>query len=122
MTFCGQPIDHLLLSVLATMLTFATAITFGALSGISCERSAVVAILLVFVLYFVLQNTAWGLRVRAVGENPHAADTVGINVRRVRYSAVLVGGLFAGLGGATYVPGYLSAFAPGMTNGYGFIA
>lgn len=90
--------------------------------GRELQSLAVVAIILVFVLYAVLQGTAWGLRVRAVGENPHAADTVGVNVRRVRYSAVLVGGLLAGLGGASYVPGYIPAFSPGMTNGYGFIA
>ncbi|MDQ2808294.1 MAG: ABC transporter permease [Chloroflexota bacterium] len=90
--------------------------------GRELQSLALVAIILVFVLYAVLQGTAWGLRVRAVGENPHAADTVGVNVRRVRYSAVLVGGLLAGLGGAAYVPGYIPAFSPGMTNGYGFIA
>ncbi len=90
--------------------------------GRELQSLALVAIILVFVLYAVLQGTAWGLRVRAVGENPHAADTVGVNVRRVRYSAVLVGGLLAGLGGASYVPGYIPAFSPGMTNGYGFIA
>ncbi len=90
--------------------------------GGSLQFLAVVAVILVFVLYAVLQGTVWGLRVRAVGENPHAADTVGVNVRRVRYSAVLVGGLLAGLGGAAYVPGYIPAFTPGMTNGYGFIA
>lgn len=90
--------------------------------GRELQSLALVAIILVFVLYAVLQGTAWGLRVRAVGENPHAADTVGVNVRRVRYSAVLVGGLLAGLGGASYVPGYIPAFSPGLTNGYGFIA
>ena len=90
--------------------------------GRELQSLALAAIILVFVLYAVLQGTAWGLRVRAVGENPHAADTVGVNVRRVRYSAVLVGGLLAGLGGASYVPGYIPAFSPGMTNGYGFIA
>jgi len=90
--------------------------------GRELQSLALIAIILVFVLYAVLQGTAWGLRVRAVGENPHAADTVGVNVRRVRYSAVLVGGLLAGLGGASYVPGYIPAFSPGLTNGYGFIA
>ncbi len=225
---CDQPILVLLLSVLATTLSFATPITLGALSGLACERSgvvniaiegmmlsaafggywaavtfhslpiavlaailvgglmallhgllsitfkvdqiisgtvinilgfgftsflygqwyarnaplspgtlptltvpgtefsvqflAVVAILLVFVAYFVLNYTPWGLRVRAVGEHPKAVDTVGISVHRVRYTAVFVGGLLAGLGGASYVPGYLPAFTPGLTSGFGFIA
>jgi simple sugar transport system permease protein len=83
---------------------------------------ALVAIALVAVMHVVLNYTAWGLRVRAVGEHPKAADTVGVNVRRVRYSAVLLGGVLAGLGGAAYVPGNVPAFNPGMTAGYGFIA
>jgi general nucleoside transport system permease protein len=83
---------------------------------------ALIAIALVAVMHVVLNYTAWGLRVRAVGEHPKAADTVGVNVRRVRYSAVLLGGVLAGLGGAAYVPGNVPAFNPGMTAGYGFIA
>lgn len=83
---------------------------------------AIIAIVLVAVMHVVLNYTPWGLRVRAVGEHPKAADTVGVNVRRVRYSAVLLGGLLAGLGGAAYVPGNVPAFNPGMTAGYGFIA
>ena len=227
MTLCDQPILVLILSVLATTLSFATPITLGALSGVSCERAGVVniaiegmmlcaafggywgsitfhslfmgvlvaiivgglmavlhgvlsitykvdqiisgtvinilgfgitsylygqwyarnapsgqtlpsialpglnisvqmlavaAVALVFVAHVVLNNTAWGLRVRAVGEHPRAADTVGIDVRRVRYQAVIVGGLLAGLAGASYVPGYVPSFNPGMTSGFGFIA
>jgi simple sugar transport system permease protein len=83
---------------------------------------ALLAIGLVAVMHVALNYTTWGLRVRAVGEHPKAADTVGVNVRRVRYSAVLLGGLLAGLGGAAYVPGNVPAFNPGMTAGYGFIA
>lgn len=83
---------------------------------------ALVAIALVALLHVALNRTAWGLRVRAVGEHPKAADTVGVNVRRVRYSAVLLGGVLAGLGGASYVPGNIPSFNPGMTAGYGFIA
>jgi ABC-type uncharacterized transport system permease subunit len=91
-------------------------------TSVTVQALGVVAIVVVFALHFVLKNTAWGLRVRAVGEHPRAADTVGINVRRVRYSAVLLGGALAGLGGAAFVPGYVPSFSPGMTAGYGFIA
>jgi simple sugar transport system permease protein len=83
---------------------------------------AITAVVLVFVAHLVIYYTPWGLRVRAVGENPKAADTVGIAVRRVRYTSVVIGGLIAGLGGAYFVPEYLSSFQREMTNGRGFIA
>jgi simple sugar transport system permease protein len=86
------------------------------------QMIAIIAIVLVAVMHIALNYTPWGLRVRAVGEHPKAVDTVGVNVRRVRYSAVLLGGLLAGLGGAAYVPGNVPQFSPGMTAGYGFIA
>jgi general nucleoside transport system permease protein len=85
--------------------------------------------LLVYLMYVlvVLVNTAlfrtkWGLRVRAVGEHPKAADTVGINVLRTRYRAVLVGSMIAGLGGAFFTVGFTGAFGKEMTAGQGFIA
>ncbi|MFC9694848.1 ABC transporter permease [Kribbella sp. NPDC056951] len=76
----------------------------------------------VAVVTFVLFQTRWGLRVRAVGEHPKAADTVGIKVKRVRYSAVLWAGVLAGLGGAFFTVGYAGSFAKDMTAGNGFIA
>jgi len=88
----------------------------------SVQLLGLVAIAIVVAMHIVLNNTPWGLRVRAVGEHPQAADTVGIDVRRTRYSAVLLGGVLAGLGGASFVPGYVPSFSPGMTAGYGFIA
>ena len=72
--------------------------------------------------WFLLWRTKWGLRVRAVGEHPQAADTVGISVTRTRWSSVLVGGLFAGLGGAFFTVGSVGQFNKEITVGNGFIA
>ncbi len=71
---------------------------------------------------FLLYRTRWGLRVRSVGEHPEAADTVGINVRAVRWQAVLAGGVFAGLGGAFFTIGSTGGFIKDITVGNGFIA
>lgn len=74
-------------------------------------------------VWFLLFRTTWGLRVRSVGEHPHAADTVGINVVWTKASAVLLGGLFAGLGGAYFTVGSVGAFQDNNpTAGNGFIA
>jgi general nucleoside transport system permease protein len=72
-------------------------------------------------VWFLLFETRWGLRVRSVGEHPKAADTVGIDVNRSRWHAVLLGGVFAGLGGASFTL-TTGAFDKEMTAGYGFIA
>ncbi|HET6627446.1 MAG TPA: ABC transporter permease, partial [Nocardioidaceae bacterium] len=74
------------------------------------------------VVAFILFQTKWGLRVRSVGEHPKAADTVGIKVNRVRWQAVLFGGVFAGLGGAYYTVGSTGAFDRDLSAGNGFIA
>jgi simple sugar transport system permease protein len=71
---------------------------------------------------FVLQRTVFGLRVRSCGENPHAAETLGIDVIRIRYAAVLIGGLIAGLAGAWFSLESQAGFEDNMTNGAGFIA
>ncbi|WP_369371452.1 ABC transporter permease [Promicromonospora sp. Populi] len=73
-------------------------------------------------VWYALNRTRWGLRLRAVGEHPKAADTVGINVVRTRYNAVLVAGAVAGLGGAFYTTVNLSQFGENMTGGAGYIA
>ncbi len=71
---------------------------------------------------WLLYQTRWGLRVRAVGEQPKAADTVGVNVNRMRYQAVAVGALLAGIGGAYYTLDSSNQFSRDMTAGTGFIA
>jgi ABC-type uncharacterized transport system permease subunit len=74
------------------------------------------------VLTVALFNTRWGLRLRAVGEHPRAADTLGINVFRTRYMAVLLGGLMAGLAGAYFTLGSVGRFDENLTAGRGFIS
>jgi simple sugar transport system permease protein len=80
------------------------------------------AIILVFLSHYILFNTRWGLRTRAVGEHPQAADTVGINVVKMRYANVLIGGMFAGLAGAYFTIESVPSFEPLLTNGRGFIS
>jgi len=80
------------------------------------------ALIIVPTLYFVLFKTKLGLRARAVGEHPLAADTVGINVGRTRSWWVTLGGMSAGLGGAALTIGNAGAFGREMSGGFGFIA
>jgi len=76
----------------------------------------------VFLVYFAVFHTKWGLRLRAVGEHPQAADTVGINVARTRFLNVSLAGAIVGLGGAYFTLGSVGAFGKEMTAGAGFIA
>lgn len=77
---------------------------------------------LVAALHWLLFHTRWGLRVRAVGEHPRAADTVGIAVHATRYRNTILGGMVAGLGGAFFTLGSVGSFGENMTAGRGFIA
>lgn len=83
---------------------------------------AIATVLLVFFSHYVLFKTRWGLRSRAVGEHPKAADTVGIDVIKMRYANVLIGGALAGLAGAYFTIESVSTFELLMTNGRGFIS
>ena len=78
-------------------------------------------ILLVIVLHIVLFYTPWGLRTRAVGEHPKAADTLGVNVFLIRYVNVILGGMIAGVGGSYFTIGSVGRFDEIMTAGKGFI-
>ena len=77
---------------------------------------------IVAVITFALFKTKWGLRTRAIGEHPTAADTVGIDVNKLRFKNVMIAGLIAGIGGAYYTVGSVGAFGKEMTAGAGFIA
>src|SRR5260221_3645300 len=81
-----------------------------------------IALLILIGTQFFLFRTNLGLRIRAVGEHPQAADTAGVNVRLLRYMCVLTSGLLSALGGAYLALGVAGIFNPGMTNGRGYIA
>jgi len=81
-----------------------------------------IAFLLVPLAAFVLNKTTFGLKVRAVGQNPQAADTLGVNVTRIRYTTLMIGGTLAGIAGASLSIALINLFQENMTNGMGFIA
>ena len=81
-----------------------------------------VALILVFLVWVMFKYTKLGLRIKAVGENPEAAESVGISVNRVKYIALTMSGALAALGGAFLSMGYVTLFSAGMTSGRGYIA
>ena len=80
------------------------------------------AIIIIFASWYLIYKTPLGLRMRAVGENPKAADTLGVNVKKIRYFGVLMSGLLAGLGGVYIALGDIGQFVEDMPSGKGFIA
>ena len=86
------------------------------------DVTVLLALLITILLWFVLYRTKWGLRIRSVGEHPAAADTLGINVTKVRCTSVIVSGFLAGAGGAAMTLGVVSQFTPTAISGQGFIA
>lgn len=80
------------------------------------------AYLLVPISWWILNRTTWGLKIRAVGQNPEAADSLGVSVATVRYLSLILGGILAGIGGASLSISLLGIFQENLTNGIGFIA
>lgn len=81
-----------------------------------------IAFALPLIATWVLYRTSWGLNIRAVGDHPHAVDTAGVSVIRLKYTGVIISGLCAGLGGSALVLAELGLFGPNLTAGRGFIA
>lgn len=90
------------------------------LSGHNCLTY--LAFIVTIVMFIVLRKTAFGIRLRAVGESEEAAKSVGINVKKVRYQAMLISGILASLGGMYLSMGYVNRFTSGMVAGRGYIA
>jgi len=86
------------------------------------QPTVYIMLILLVLANFVIFATPWGLRMRASGEHPGAADTVGVHVNRMRYVSVIIGGLIAGIGGAYFSLGIVGTFEDGMTRGQGFVA
>lgn len=84
--------------------------------------SSFLAIGLAFLAWFIVYKTPFGLRLRSVGEHPMAADTMGINVTKIRYIAVIISGGLAGIGGAIYSQTMTNDFSHSTINGQGFMA
>jgi ABC-type uncharacterized transport system permease subunit len=86
------------------------------------QPTVFIMLILLVVVNYVIFFTPWGLRMRACGEHPRAADTVGVHVNRMRYISVFIGGLIAGIGGAYFSLGVVGTFEDNMTRGQGFVA
>lgn len=122
---CRRFFDGAAMSPIVTKLpkVFGNSWMFGTVwSNLNVNVTTVIALLLTIVTWFVLYRTKWGLRVRAVGEHPAAADTLGIDVYKVRYACVILSGVCAGFGGASMTIAIISQFTQTAISGHGFIA
>jgi simple sugar transport system permease protein len=82
----------------------------------------IVILLIAFVMWYILEHTRYGLRLRACGDNPHSLDAAGGNVDKVHFSAVMISGGLAGLGGICFAYSISANFGPNIYMGYGFLA
>ena len=127
--------DYLYDRLMAQNPSYNTGITFGAIKIPLLSQIPIIGpiffdstmfLYITYVAIIVIQvamfHSRWGLRVRAVGEHPTAADTVGINVLWTRYRNVILGGLLAGIGGAFLTIGSVGSFNPDISSGFGYIA
>lgn len=101
---------------------FGNVSTQGALSNLNTDITVIIAFVLMLISWFIMYKTKWGLRIRAVGEHPAAADTLGINVYLIRYVCVIISGILAGFGGASVTLAIIPQFTPTAISGQGFIA
>lgn len=95
---------------------------FGPMFFTKIYNTSFLAIFIALVAWFIIYKTPFGLRLRSVGEHPMAADTMGINVNRMRYVAVMISGALAGIGGAIYAQTITNDFGHATINGQGFMA
>ncbi|GAA0800744.1 ABC transporter permease [Clostridium sp. AF19-22AC] len=101
---------------------FGSAGITGALKNLNVDVTVVLALVFAVVLWGFLYKTKWGLHIRSVGEHPAAADTMGINVYKIRYLCVIASGILAGFGGASMTLAIIPQFTPTAISGQGFIA
>ncbi len=113
----SKPIANKLPKIFGNIKTGSTAV-----KNLNLDITAVLAAALAVILWFVLYKTKWGLRVRAVGEHPAAADSLGISVTKIRYTCVLLSGIFAGFGGGCMTLDIIPQYTPTAISGQGFIA
>jgi simple sugar transport system permease protein len=94
----------------------------GVVKNLNVDLTVVIVLVLAILVWIFLYKTKWGLHIRAVGEHPAAADTMGINVYKTRYLCVIVSGILAGFGGASMTLAIIAQFTPTAICGQGFIA
>ena len=94
----------------------------GMWDNLNVNWTTIIAFLLMLALWFIFYKTTWGLHIRAVGEHPAAADTLGISVYKVRYICVILSGVFSGFAGASVTLAIITQFSPTAIAGQGFIA